>query len=116
MKLGHSNLSIIVLLHLLFLSQVTLSAKTMCPLLRATGASASEKTGCFIIVLNRATSARKFQSILSEVIEMSKDAKVYGSVQRVAKAFTVKLSEDALEVVSSLTVLTHLLIVSFFIQ
>ena len=101
MKLSYSySCVLLLLLHLFLLSHVTLSAKTMCPLLRATGASASEKTGCFIIVLNKTTTADKFQDILSRVLNMSEDAKVYGSVQRVAKAFTVKLSEVALGVVS----------------
>ena len=90
---------VLLFLQLALLPQVTLSAQSMCPLLRATGASASEKTGCFIIVLNKTTTAEKFQETLSKVVNMSEDAKVYGSVQRVAKAFTIKLSEIALEAV-----------------
>ena len=86
-------------LQLALLPQATLSANTRCPLLRATGASDSEKTGCFIIVLNKTTTAEQFQDVLSRVVNMSEDAKVYGSVQRVAKAFTIKLSEIALEAV-----------------
>ena len=90
---------VLFFLGLALLPQITLSADAKCPLLRATGASASERTGCFIIMLNKTTTPEKFQEILSKVVNMSEDAKVYGSVQRVAKAFTIKLSEIALETV-----------------
>ena len=79
---------------------MTTSTETKCPLLRATGAAESEKTGCYIVVLNKATTAENFTNILDKVLEMSEDAKVYGSVQKIAKAFTVKLSEIAVEAVS----------------
>lgn len=79
---------------------MTTSTETKCPLLRATGAAASEKTGCYIVALKKATTAENFTSILDQVLEMSEDAKVYGSVQKVTKAFTVKLSEIAVEAVS----------------
>lgn len=79
---------------------MTTSTGTKCPLLRATGAAESEKTGCYIVVLNKATTAENFTNILDKVLEMSEDAKVYGSVQKIAKAFTVKLSEIAIETVS----------------
>ena len=79
---------------------MTTSMETKCPLLRATGSAESEKTGCYIVVLNKSTTAENFTSILNRVLEMSEDAKVYGSVQKVAKAFTVKLSEIAVETVS----------------
>lgn len=75
-------------------------SEVKCPLLRATGAAESDKTGCFIVVLNKATTAENFTNILNKVLEMSEDAKVYGSVQKIAKAFTVKLSEIAVETVS----------------
>lgn len=81
---------------------MTTSIETKCPLLRATGAAESEKTGCYIVVLNKSTTAENFTSILERVLKMSEDAKVYGSVQKVAKAFTVKLSEIAVETVSYL--------------
>ena len=101
MKLNRPNFYIILLLLLLiWLPKMTASTETKCPLLRATGAEESEKTGCFIVVLNKATTAENFTNILDKVLEMSEDAKVYGSVQRIAKAFTVKLSEIAVEAVS----------------
>ena len=91
----------LLFLHLAWLPQQLIMAEdNKCPLLRATGVAESDKTGCYIIVLNKTTSAEKFQNIQSRVVEMSEDAKVYGSVQRVAKAFTVKLSDTALESVS----------------
>lgn len=69
-----------------------------CPVLHATGNA--EKTGCYIVVLKQATTAAKFQSVLQQVVQMADGAKVYGSVTRVAKAFTVKLSSYALHAVS----------------
>lgn len=92
--------SVLLLLLLAWLPNVTTSAETKYPLLKATGAIESEKTGCYIVVLNKATTAENFTNILDKVLEMSEDAKVYGSVQKVAKAFTVKLSEIAVETVS----------------
>ena len=69
-----------------------------CPVLHAT--EDAEKTGCYIVVLKQATTAAKFQSVLQKVVQMADDAKLYGSVTRVAKAFTVKLSSYALHAVS----------------
>ena len=110
MKLRHSNL--LILLLFILLPQVIL-AKKKCPVLRATGASEEDKTGCYIVVLDKATSAAKFQEILTKVLNMSEDAKVYGSVQRVAKAFTVKLSEIAVEVVSGIL---YIHVVAIYLQ
>lgn len=92
--------SIFLLLLLAWLPNIATSTETKCPLLKATGATESEKTGCYIVVLNKATTAENFTNILDKVLEMSEDAKVYGSVQKIAKAFTVKLSEIAVEAVS----------------
>lgn len=102
MKLTGPIFHTIFLLFLLaWLPNMTSSAEGVkCPLLRATGVAESEKTGCFIVVLNKATTAQNFTNILDKVLEMSEDAKVYGSVQKITKAFTVKLSEIAVEAVS----------------
>ena len=103
MKLSGPKFRIILLLlGMAVLPQMTTStdSETKCPLLKATGAAESEKTGCYIVVLNKATTAENFTIILDKVLEMSEDAKVYGSVQKVTKAFTVKLSEIAVETVS----------------
>lgn len=109
MKLTHLTFHTILLLLLLVrLPKMTAgSTETKCPLLRATGASESEKTGCYIVVLNKATTAENFTNILDKVLEMSEDAKVYGSVQKIAKAFTVKLSEIAVEAVSCMNKCTR---------
>ena len=72
-----------------------------CPVLHATGDA--EKTGCYIVVLKQATTAARFQSVLQQVVQMADGAKVYGSITRVAKAFTVKLSSYALHAVSTHT-------------
>ena len=68
-----------------------------CPLLLASGVSDSDKTGCYIVNLLKATTPEKFQAIMSRVLQMTDDNKIYGSVQGVAKAFTVKLSSYSLE-------------------
>ena len=74
-------------------------AQGQCPVLHA--AEGAERTGCYIVVLKKATSAEEFQSVLRRVVGMADDAKVYGIVRNIAKAFTVKLSQEALQQVSS---------------
>ena len=91
---------ILLLLLLAWIPKMIASAEIKCPLLRATGATESEKTGCYIVVLSKTTTVENFANILDRVLEMSEDAKVYSSVQKIAKAFTVKLSEIAIEAVS----------------
>lgn len=72
-----------------------------CPLLLASGVSDSDKTGCYIVNLLKETTPEKYQSVMSRVLQMTDDNKIYGSVQGVVKAFTVKLSSYSLESVSS---------------
>ena len=91
---------ILVLLAALLLFQTLCLTAALRPLLRASGVSEKDKTGCYIVVLKEETSHEMFQSIVSQVVQMSTDAQVHGSVERVAKAFTVKLSDDALQVVN----------------
>jgi hypothetical protein len=61
-----------------------------CPLLRAP--ESAIKTGCYICVLHDDTSAEKFDETLQNAISYADGHKVYGSVQTVIKAFTLKLS------------------------
>ena len=76
-----------------------------CPVLRATGVSESEKRGCYIVFVNRATNMETFLNIQSRVVErMNEDGKLYGSVHRVTKAFNVKLTDEALETVLKLII------------
>ncbi len=65
-----------------------------CPVLHASGDA--QRTGCYIVVLKEATTSEEFKSVLDRVVDMAEDAKLYGSVSTVAKAFTVKLSPGAL--------------------
>ena len=110
MKVGSSELCVtkrtrlvlylVLLYHLMFVAQSD-NVDSKCPVLRATGVSESEKSGCYIVSVNRATNMETFLDIQSRVVErMSEDGKLYGSVHRVTKAFTVKLSDEALETVS----------------
>lgn len=57
----------------------------------------AQRTGCYIVVLKEATTSKEFKDVLDRVVGMAEDAKLYGSVTMVAKAFTVKLSLEALE-------------------
>ncbi len=65
-----------------------------CPVFHA--AVGTQRTGCYIVVLKDATSGEQFQAVLDKVVGMAEDTKLYGRVSVVAKAFTVKLSSDAL--------------------
>ena len=102
-----SNPPICSFVALLFvLSVCSCSAASTCPLLLSSGAADSEKSGYYIVVLKDDTTHERFEEIKSKVVSMTEDEKVHGSVERVVKAFTVKLSQDALTTVS----IIHLLI------
>ena len=85
---------------LLFFQSVSCSGATLSPLLLASGAADSDKTGYYIVVLKEDTTHERFKDIISQVVPLSDDAELHGSVERIAKAFTVKLSEHALNSVS----------------
>lgn len=78
----------------------SIKQKRLSPLLMKHGVPDSEKTGSFVVVLKENTHLERFQSIIHEVVQMSEDTKLHGSVQSIAKAFTVKLSHNALQIVS----------------
>ena len=80
----------------LLLFQTVWLTRTLRPLFKASGASERDKTGCYIVVLKEETTHEMFQSILSQVVQMSTDVKLHGSAERLVKAFTVKLSNEAL--------------------
>ena len=69
-------------------------------MLMASGAADSDKTGCFIVVLKEDTTHERFLAIKSQVVSMTEDEKLHGSVEAIVKAFTVKLSDHALSIVS----------------
>ena len=69
-----------------------------CPLLRA--ADSANKTGCYIVVLREETSQDKVLEILHKATNLAEGKKVYGFVQNVLKAFTLKLSAYSLKLVS----------------
>ena len=58
-------------------------------------------TGCYFVVLSDKAKEEDMQELLAKVVRVADDAKVYGMVSKVAKAFTVKLSPYALEMVSN---------------
>lgn len=57
-------------------------------------------TGCYIVVMQDDASEDELQQMAARVVEASDDARLYGLVHRVKKAFTVKLNPYALEMVS----------------
>ena len=69
-----------------------------CPLLHAP--ESANKTGCYIIVLRENTSDAKVAEILQRATSVAEGNKVYGFVQSVTKAFTLKLSAYSLAIVS----------------
>ena len=68
-----------------------------CPLLHAN--EGTNRTGCYIVVLHRATTQERFTEILKRVSSMADGSKVSGVVRTVSKAFTVKLSAYSLNLV-----------------
>ena len=56
-------------------------------------------TGCYIVAMKDDTSEADLQQVLTKAVKASDDAKVHGLVQKVKKAFTVKLNPYALEMV-----------------
>ena len=56
-------------------------------------------TGCYIVAMKDDTSEAELQQVLTKAVKASDDAKLYGMVQKVKKAFTVKLNPYALEMV-----------------
>lgn len=77
-------------------------AARRCPILHA--AETANKTGCYIVVLHKETTQEKLTEILQNATSMAEGNKVYGFVQKVSKAFTVKLSDDALNKVKCMHV------------
>lgn len=57
-------------------------------------------TGCYIVVMKDKATEAQLQRVLTKAVRGSDDAKVYGMVRKVKKAFTVKLNPYALEMVS----------------
>lgn len=71
-----------------------------CPLLHAP--EGAEKTGCYLVLMKEATPMKMYKSVMERVVNVSEGNKLYGSVQRVAMAFSVKLSTSALHEVRSI--------------
>ena len=89
-----------VLLVLLLYSKCRLSKQELCPVLKAVGVAENDKTGCYVVVLKKETNSSTFESMQSRLLELSKDAHLYGSVETVLKALTVTLNDSSLELVS----------------
>lgn len=100
MKKSNPPMSCLFVALLFVLSVCSCSAASTCPLVRASGAADSDKTGYHIVVLKDGTTHERFEDIKSKVVSMTEDKKVHGSVETIVKAFSVKLSDDALSNVS----------------
>ena len=68
------------------------------PLLRMPANSAG--TGCYFIVLKEKTSEAEMQQLMATISRYAEDSRVYTVIKKVSKAFTVKLSPFALQLVS----------------
>ena len=80
----------------LFVSFSGASAK-QCPLLLAR--SGDNTTGCYVVMFKQATSHEKMMEVVRATQHACADSKVYGMVERVVKAFTMRLSRTALNAV-----------------
>ena len=77
-----------------------LSSQEPCPVLRAASdVSDTDKTGCFVVVLKKESNDSTFEALQSKLLELSKDAHLYGAVRNIAKALTVSLNDSSLEMV-----------------
>ena len=85
---------------LLFVLSLNSCSGVLSPLLTASGAADSDKTGYYIVVLKDDIPLERFKEIQSQVVSMTEDEELHGSVERVLKAFTVKLSDRARSIVS----------------
>lgn len=94
------SLKVYFSLSLLALAVSVVAGQSPCPLLMASGVSDADKTGCYIVNLRKETTQEEFQAIQRQVLQRTDDHKIYGSVQRVVKAFTVKMSAYSLQSVS----------------
>lgn len=56
-------------------------------------------TGCYIVAMKDDASEEELQQVAAKAVKASDDAKLHGLVQKVKKAFTVKLNPYALEMV-----------------
>ena len=99
MKKSNPPMSCLFVALLFVLSVCSCSAASTCPLVQTSRAADSDKTGYSIVVLEDGTTHKRFKEIKSELESIKKDGKVR-SVERVVKAFTVKLSDDDLTYVS----------------
>lgn len=59
-----------------------------------------EGTGCYFIVMKDKTSEAEMQQLMATISRYAEDSRVYSVVKKVAKAFTVKLSPFALQLVN----------------
>ena len=57
----------------------------------------AEKTGCYIVKLQRDTSHEVFEQTLENALIVSDDSKIYSKNEGVFKFFTVKLSGESLD-------------------
>ena len=76
----------------------TVSLARRCPLLRAPDLAV--KTGCYIIVIGNDISSERFEQIVRRATSLAEENKVYGCVQSVTKAVTLKLCAYSLALVS----------------
>ena len=68
------------------------------PVLRA--AAGVNKTGCFVVVLNKESNMSTFATVESKLLDLSTDSRLYGSIHNIAMAITVALNDSSIDKVS----------------
>ena len=93
-----AKLLLLLLLQLLCIYLLGVSGEEKCPLLLA--AAGVDTTGCYVVVLKEGSSSSTFELMESKLLNLSRDGRLYGSVQSITQAITVALSASAVEKVS----------------
>ena len=60
----------------------------------------SPGTGCYFVVLEEKTPEEQMQQLMAAISKLADDSRIHSMVKKVSKAFTVKLSSYALELVA----------------
>lgn len=68
---------------------------------RAVGVAQSDKTGCYVVVLKNDSNGSTFDAVKSVLLDLSKDSRLYASVEKITKAITVAVNDSSLNIVSS---------------
>ena len=97
-EMGSTGLFSAVLVALSLSTVAVVVSARRCPLLHAP--DSANKTGCYIVVLKDDTPPEKVTEILQRATAVAEGNKLYGFVEVISKAFTLKLSAYSVAMVS----------------